>query len=209
MSDLLDHTGAARAVPDADGREKIGPGALVLVVGPSGAGKDTLIALARETLANDDGIVFPRRVVTRPPDATEDNEAIAPEAFADFVAGGEAALWWEAHGLGYAVPASIDGEIRAGAVVVVNVSRRIVPEALARYARVTVVFVTAPREVLAARLAGRGRETIESVNARLDRAGDALPAAPSLIVIQNVGAPEIGAERLVDALRDLAAATRR
>lgn len=187
---------------------RIGPGALVLVVGPSGAGKDTLIRLAREALAGDERIVFPRRIVTRATDPTEVVDTVTPTEFDILVGLGRAALAWKAHGLGYAVPADIDTAIGAGAIVVVNVSRGIIPDALEKYARVTVVYVTAPREVLAARLAGRGRETAADRSERLDRADAALPAAPSLVVIQNVGAPENGAQRLVDVIRDLEAETR-
>jgi len=40
-------------------------GAFVAVVGPSGAGKDTLIAHARDALAGEPQVEFVRRVITR------------------------------------------------------------------------------------------------------------------------------------------------
>jgi ribose 1,5-bisphosphokinase PhnN len=52
----------------------IGPGKLVLVVGPSGAGKDTLLSLARAACADDPTIVFVQRLVTREDSSAEDNE---------------------------------------------------------------------------------------------------------------------------------------
>lgn len=187
---------------------KIGPGALVLVVGPSGAGKDTLIGLAREALAGDETVVFPRRIVTRAVDETEDSEAVSRQEYDILVGVGRTALHWEAHGLAYAVPIAAETAIVEGRIVVVNVSRGVIPQAVAKYQRVTVVFVTAPKEVLAARLVERGRESEADIRERLERSAEALPPAPSLVMIQNVGDASEGARRLVEVIRDLEDETR-
>src|ERR1700730_50715 len=92
----------------------IGPGRLILVVGPSGAGKDTLLGLAKSTCSEDCNIAFPRRVVTRGASAAEDNEALSPDAFRESLARGDFALHWEAHGHLYGLRRTIDDDIRSG-----------------------------------------------------------------------------------------------
>lgn len=145
-------------------------GTLFLVVGPSGSGKDTLIAAAREALAGDAQFVFPRRVLTRPqaPDA-EVYDTLAPEAFAAAEAAGAFALSWEAHGLRYGIPRAIEDALAAGRHVVINVSREMVDGTRARYRPVRVIEVWAPHEVLAERLARRGRESVSDILERLRR----------------------------------------
>jgi ribose 1,5-bisphosphokinase len=176
---------------------RIGPGQLVVVVGPSGAGKDTLIAEARARLAGDPAYGFPLRIVTRAASAAEDNLTISDGDFAPAVSRGDFAFWWEAHGLKYALPAAIDADIRAGRTVVCNVSRGIVSALRPRYARLVVVLVTAPADVLADRLSGRGRASDGDLAQRLSR-GAPPPAefAPDH-VIANVGDIADGAAHLV------------
>ena len=198
---------AAGCLTQPDGAPRIGPGALVVVVGPSGAGKDTLIALARalcvQDLQIDPRIVFPRRIVTRPPSGAEDHDSVSRAEFDAAIGQGAQsayAFWWEAHGLKYALSAAIDLELRGGRTVVCNVSRSVVRRLRERYARVTVVLVTAPKDVLLARLAARGRESGGDVAERSDRAAPAVDELKPDVVIENIGDPQMGARRLVAVL---------
>jgi len=177
---------------------KIGPGRLVLVVGPSGAGKDTLIDLARAACAGDADVAFVRRVVTRAASTFENNAQVSPEAFAQAQARGEFAVDWEAHGLCYALPGSVNDDIRAGRSVVANISRTVISTLRAAYANVVVVSITAPPEVLAQRLAARGRATDGPVGERLRRQVEA--AAPD-VTIQNIARAADHADELVRAIR--------
>ena len=179
---------------------RIGPGRFIVVVGPSGAGKDTLIGLARTACADARNIVFPRRVVTRQASAFEDNEQIGLDAFRQARTRGDFALRWEAHGHCYALPRGIDDDIRAGRTVVVNVSRTVVDAIRRAYADVTVVLITAPSDVLAERLAARARSSDGQIEYRLGRAVDDVAAGPD-VTIANVGSVEDHARELVQVIK--------
>jgi ribose 1,5-bisphosphokinase len=176
-------------------------GRLVLVVGPSGAGKDTLINKARAALAGDKRFHFVRRVVTRDADAgLEDHDTMSAAAFAEAKRNGAFALSWDAHGLSYGLPAAIDDEIAAGRVAVANGSRRVIGDALTRYPNAQIVLVDAPQDVRAARLVGRGRESLAEVSARLAREAP-LPAGLKVTRIDNSGAMETALAAFLAALR--------
>ena len=172
-------------------------GALVLVVGPSGAGKDTLIAVARDLIGANERVSFPRRIVTRASSAAEIHDTMTADEFDDAVRRAAFAFWWPAHGLKYGLPSAIDDDLRSGITVVCNVSRAVVGQLRQTYAGCRVVLVDAPRDVRAARLAARGRHADGDANARLDRHGEAF--VPDL-VIMNVGAAATGARILADAI---------
>jgi phosphonate metabolism protein PhnN/1,5-bisphosphokinase (PRPP-forming) len=176
---------------------------LVLVVGPSGAGKDTLLNAARRALAGDARFRFVRRVITRPADpAGEDHE---PVTDADFAAR-DFALQWQAHGLRYGIPADVAHDAASGVVMVANVSRGVIDEAATRFP-VRVIEVTAPPRILAERLAARGRETAADIAARLART---VPLPYNVVVetVFNDASPEIGAERFLAALSRAASGVR-
>jgi len=179
---------------------RIGPGALVAVCGPSGAGKDSLLRRVRDMNSGNTRIVFPRRVVTRPVSPFEDHDSATAEQFDDMLAADAFAVWWSAHGLRYGLPSSIDEEIRAGRCVVCNVSRTIVGELRKRYARVVAVLITAPHEILAARLAARARGTDGNLADRVARSVEVGKSLDADIVIDNTGSIDEGARRLQDGI---------
>lgn len=166
-----------------------------MIVGPSGAGKDTLLALTHAQLSHRADIVFVRRVITRAPDANEEHEPIDKRSFEALRAAGDFALAWEAHGLCYGVPKSIEAEIVAGRQVVVNLSRAIVAEARARYPSL-VIEITAAEAQLRERLLRRGRESAEDIAMRL-KSSRLASASSADIVIVNDGLVEQALRRLV------------
>jgi ribose 1,5-bisphosphokinase len=167
-----------------------------LVVGPSGAGKDTLLGLARAACADDRGVVFPRRVVTRQASAFEDNEQVSFEMFRQARAQGEFAVHWEAHGHGYGLTRAIDDDLRAGRTVIANVSRTVIDAVRRAYANVTVVSITAPPEILQQRLAARARDSDGQIEDRLTRAVSDAGTVPDITIV-NVGDAEDHARALV------------
>jgi ribose 1,5-bisphosphokinase len=180
----------------ADPKAAIGPGRLILVVGPSGAGKDTLLGLAKAACAEDRSIVFPRRVITREASVSEDNEDVSLGTFQEALARDEYAMHWEAHGHCYALSRAIDDEIRAGHTVIANVSRTVVAAMRRAYASVLVVSITAPPNVLAERLAMRSRGSDGRIEHRLHRTVDEAAAAPDVTIV-NTSSAEYHARQFV------------
>lgn len=165
------------------------------VVGPSGAGKDTLLAGA---VAACPGLHWARRVVTRPTqEGGEPFEGVDAATFARRLAAGEFALHWQAHGLRYGIA---HGEL-SGDRVVFNGSRQAIGAAMERLPGLRVIRITAPSKVLAERLAARGRESRAEIEARLARASYDLPEGVDVVDVVNDATPDIGVARLLAALQ--------
>lgn len=161
-------------------------GRLIGVVGPSGVGKDTVM----EGLAvRRPGLGLVRRVITRPGYAVgEAFEDVSAEEFERRVQAGDFTLHWGAHGLRYGVPRETEARLDGGEDLLVNLSRSVLGEAQARFPGFTTLHLTAPREVLAGRLAARGREGRADIEARLSRASLALPEGLERVIeISNAG----------------------
>lgn len=147
-------------------------GILILVVGPSGAGKDTLIEAARERFATDDRFIFPRRYITRKGSTGEVHIALTPEQFSQKLEQKKFAIAWQAHSLSYAIGNEDITEARMGKILVINVSRKVVEDIRARFSPVAVIEITAPADVLTQRLRSRSRETDEEITNRVERSNN-------------------------------------
>ena len=143
-------------------------GKWVFVCGPSGAGKDSVLAWAAEHLAERRDIVFARRVVTRSVQPGSDHDPVTAQQFAQLRRAGELVWFWQAHGFDYGIAAHYCAEFAAGRTVVVNGSREHAL-ALESIQSVRVVQITVGAEQLALRLAQRGRDDPEQINQRLLR----------------------------------------
>ncbi len=182
-------------------------GVFVAVVGPSGSGKDSVMRLANERLEREapGRVHFARRIITREADGgAETHETCSAERFAALRADRGFALSWTAHGCAYGIPAAADDLVAAGTIVVANLSRAVLPDMRARYARSLAIAITAPLPVLAARIATRGRESGPEVEARLARSERfCAPAIPYDLVIDNSGPLETSVCCFLDRLKPL------
>jgi len=177
-------------------------GALILVVGPSGVGKDTLLAGACLALAADPLFGFARRDITRAADAGgEDHREVSLSEFNSTVAADGYLLHWTAHGLWYGLPASLQRQRDLGCNVVANGSRAVLAEARARLAPVRVVVISAPARLVQARLVARGRESVADIEARFARAAENGVLGADVIEVVNDGTVAAGIEALVSALQ--------
>jgi len=183
-------------------------GRLLYVVGPSGAGKDSLIAYARARLSSRP-MAFARRYITRPArDARDDGEQHHPVSQAEFDAllrHGKLALHWRSHGLAYGVGTEIDQWMEQGLDVVVNGSREYLAQARLRYPDLALIWIDAPEQTLRDRLQGRAREDAADAQERLLRAARYAPPADAIVIVNDGLLHEAGA-RLSEVL--LASANR-
>ncbi|MBP0618128.1 phosphonate metabolism protein/1,5-bisphosphokinase (PRPP-forming) PhnN [Jiella mangrovi] len=180
-----------------------GLGAFVAVVGPSGAGKDTLIGLAAQHFSRDGGFHFARRFVTRRSDPDSEDHAEIDEAEFTRRCGADAfALSWRAHGLGYGLDTTLLERVARGQTVIANISRRKIGDAAAVFPRLAIAHVVVAEALLVERIVKRGREdrTAALERARREAPLDVPRTVWRVAEIDNSGALELGVARFIDFL---------
>lgn len=178
-------------------------GKLIVIVGPSGAGKDTLIDWLRGHVDPASPIQFVRRTITRPAESGgETHDGVSPAGFERLKADGAFCVTWQAHGLSYGVPVSALEAVRAGNVAVVNGSRHALDAIREVFPAVHIVWLTVDSTELARRLVLRGRESEDEIAQRLARGGNGVPQGPDVTVIDNSGPVEHAGAALLRLIED-------
>ncbi|GAB3372859.1 ribose 1,5-bisphosphokinase [Azotobacter armeniacus] len=176
---------------------------LFYLMGPSGAGKDSLLLRGREPLGKRSCLIA-SRYITRPPELQGENHLWLSEAeFQQRLELGTFALHWSANGYRYGIGLEIDRWLELGLDVLVNGSRAHLEQARLRYGeRLVPLLLQVDPELLQQRLSARGRETPQEIAARVERARWLSAERPAdAVVIDNSGELEMALGQLLQAVQ--------
>jgi ribose 1,5-bisphosphokinase len=179
---------------------------LIYVVGPSGAGKDSLLNWLRAQLPPSLPLHWARRTINRPSTPQgERHESVSAIEFEHLLATDQLAMHWQANAHCYGIRHTELAPLAQGQWLFVNGSRAHLPQVALSHPGLTVLHITADTQVLRQRLVQRERESPEAIEQRLDRSIDLqLPAGCRLIEIHNHDSLEVSGQQLLRALRALA-----
>jgi len=165
------------------------PGRLVIVVGASGAGKDSVIKAAQAHFKTHPRVEFVRRIITRECDPkAEVHDSVSEQQFMQQKALGEFSVWWNANGLFYGLPVAIHEKIENGQLLIANGSRGALADIRSRFKHLTIVHIVVSADVLAQRLERRSRENAQEIKQRLQRNKTLAPIDENdVITIDNSG----------------------
>jgi ribose 1,5-bisphosphokinase len=174
-------------------------------VGPSGAGKDSLLHWLRKQLPETSPVHWVRRTITRAPDAGgENHESVGLDEFRKILDHQGFAMHWRANDLHYGIRHEELAPLSRMQWVFVNGSRANLETASRQYPGMIILHITASTEVLKQRLLNRGRESHDTIEARMRRAVEVQwPSDCPLIEITNNGRLEASGTQLLHYLRQL------
>ncbi|MGQ0529528.1 MAG: phosphonate metabolism protein/1,5-bisphosphokinase (PRPP-forming) PhnN [Panacagrimonas sp.] len=171
---------------------------LYYVIGPSGAGKDSVLNWLRANLPADCPLLFAHRYITRAADAGGENHvALSEPEFALRRDAGLFCLHWSSHGLHYGVGMEVRHWLAAGFPVLLNGSREYLDQALRLQPSLVPVVLSVTPAVLRQRLQQRARETPQQIEQRLQRAASFAVTHPRAFELDNNASLECAGQRLL------------
>jgi len=176
-------------------------GRLFYIMGPSGAGKDSLIQYARKSFENSTQLIFAHRYITRPIDLNENHIALTDTEFDSRQHAGLFALHWQSHHLKYGIGCEIDAWLDQGCHVLINGSREYLDQARAIYPHLIPILISVNPDILAQRLLQRGRETEAQIAMRLKRAAKFDSSVDDVNIIQNNSDLRSAGEALIQCIQ--------
>ncbi len=175
---------------------------IVLLVGASGSGKDTLLRAASSHLQGDGSFCFVPRYITRQPDESEKNYYIDQPAFVFLRDRAFFVSHWQAHGNYYGIGRRHLENLQPGGVAVISISRTAITDFEKPGQMVTTILVSVAPEILRSRLEGRRREGSEEIKKRLARS-DLPVKARNLVRFDNSSSIDTSVASFVDLLESL------
>ena len=169
---------------------------IILIVGASGVGKDSLIKEAKKDLKKE--FNFVKRYITRKPDKNEKNYFLENCAFELLKDNDFFISSWEAHENFYGISKnSIKNRLN-----IISISRSKISDFEKNFKNVYVINITLNKEELKNRLIKRGRETLEEIQKRLDRSYDKIEAK-NLINFENDKSFQESKEAFIKLLKEI------
>ncbi|MFL0605558.1 guanylate kinase [Cylindrospermopsis raciborskii] len=156
------------------------PGKLIVLTGPSGVGKGTLM---QKLLAQHPQLYYSVSATTRSPRLGEiDGKSyyfITPNSFQELVAQGEFLEWAEFAGNYYGTPrAAVLQQIQLGRSVILEIELAGARQIKASYPDALSIFILPPSFLeLENRIRARGQDSDEAITRRLNRAKEEIKAA--------------------------------
>lgn len=138
---------------------------IILIVGASGAGKDSLLNIAKKHFKDNASFNFVQRFIDRIPDNNEKNFFIDTASFNlldnFFISK------WEANAHHYGIPKHF---IKPNCINIISISREAIKDFESKFKNVYVIEIYVPLSLLKQRLEARGREDSNQIEHRLKMA---------------------------------------
>ena len=172
---------------------------LFYVIGPSGAGKDTLINYARVAINGAEKVIFAHRYITRPANIGNENHIyLSLDEFKERIGKNLFALYWTSHDQYYGIGVEINYWLEKGFNVIVNGSREYLPTARQIYPSLVTILIDARPEIITERLTKRGREDAKEIEKRINRTNEISTDLSTCLNIFNNTTIEIAGNQLIE-----------